>query len=141
MRKILFLSAGDSCRSLMAKGLVNHIYRKNFVAESAAVEKVDIDDRLYEVMGEIGIEIEDDKAKLPDDFENEDFDYIITLCSESRENCPVYWTKGEAKYEHIEITDPFNGATSNGEILKSFRDTRDELEERLIDFLDNEIRK
>ncbi|MCD4785402.1 MAG: arsenate reductase ArsC [Candidatus Eremiobacteraeota bacterium] len=140
MKKILFLSTGDSCRSLMAKELVNHIYRTKFVAESAAVDKVNVNDKLYEVMGEIGIDINDDKTYLPEDFENEDFDYVITLCDESRENCPIYWTKGEAKYKHMEIADPRIGATSDDELLKSFRETRDKLEEHLMSFFDKEIR-
>ena len=139
MKKVLFLSTNNSARSQIAEALINHRYSSKLEAKSAGVNQVPINENTYKVMNEICIDISDHQINTPEDFKDESFDYVITLCDHARENCPVYWTKGEAVYKHIEIYDPAKIALEGVPILQAYREIRDELEEILTRFFDEEL--
>ncbi len=140
MKNILFLSAHNACRSQMAEALTNHHYRGKIKAYSAGVQPRDIHPVAAQVMEEIGISIDEHTSNKPEDFRDVQFDYIITLCNDSREACPLFWTTGEAVYEHIQFDDPFEMSGDEQAYLERCRDARDSLEEKLMEFFDREIK-
>lgn len=140
MKKVLFLSTENSARSQMAEALVNKRYYKDIIAMSAGVRTQPINENTHIVMKEIGIDISHQTINTPEDFKDENFDYVITLCDYARENCPVFWTKGEAEYKHLQIYDPALSLEKGKNSLQIYRDTRDELESILIEFFDRELR-
>jgi arsenate reductase (thioredoxin) len=141
MKKVLFLSAHNSCRSQMAQGIVNHHYQGQLVAASAGIDPVELNSLTKKVMGEIGINLSGHKSHQIEDFKDAQFDYIVTLCNNTRELCPVFWAQGEATIKHFEFEDPDKFIGSEEGKLKYFRDVRDRIEERLLNFFDNEIKK
>ena len=140
MKKVLFLSTDNSARSQMAEAIINKRYHSEIFAMSAGVKTHPISDNTRKVMKEIGIDISRHTINTPEDFKDEIFDYVITLCDYARENCPVFWTKGEAKYRHFSIFDPALASEKGKTSLEVYRDTRDELESTLIQFFDRELR-
>lgn len=140
MKKVLFLSTDNSARSQMAEAMVNKRYHSLILARSAGVKTQPINDNTRIVMKEIGIDISHHTINTPEDFKDENFDYIITLCDYARENCPVFWTKGEAKYLHYQIFDPALTSIKGKTQLQVYRDTRDEIESILTKFFDRELK-
>lgn len=140
MKKVLFLSTHNSCRSQMAEAFINHHFRAFLKAYSAGVEPGEIHPLTVDVMNEIGLDISSHTINTPDDYEDEQFDYVITMCNNSREVCPVYWTKGEAVYRHMQYDDPCQNAQTGEKLLQEFRNTRDTIEEDLMEFFDREIK-
>jgi len=140
MKKVLFVSARNSCRSLLAESIVNHHYQGSLKAYSAGVEPGEMHPATARVLKEIGLPLSKQAANSPEDFQGEQFDYVITLCNPAREACPLFWTTGEAIYEHMEVNDPIV-ASSEEKTLQRCRDARDTLEERLMAFFDREIKR
>jgi arsenate reductase (thioredoxin) len=140
MMRVLFVSTGNSCRSQMAEGIVNQRYKGRIEAVSAGVDPTSINPLAVKVMSEIGIDLSGHTINHPEDFRDQVFDYVITLCDSARENCPVFWTQGEATYEHMGFDNPlmFNG--SEEQMLQHYRDIRDQMEEELLSFFDSELR-
>lgn len=139
MLKVLFLSTHNACRSHMAEAIVNHHYKGKIQAHSAGVEPSPIHPLTQKVMKEIGLDVSQHITNKPEDFKNEQFDYIVTLCDEAMEACPVFWTTGEAIYKHISVEDPFLRDENVEDALARCRESRDFLEERLLNFFDTEI--
>ncbi len=140
MKKVLFLSTDNSARSQMAEAIVNKRYHPEILAMSAGVKTQPVNENTIKVMKEIGFDISNHTTNTPEDFKHEIFDYVITLCDYARENCPVFWTKGEAKYRHFQIFDPALYAERGKAPLEVYRETRDEIESILIEFFDRELR-
>ncbi|MCE1247340.1 MAG: arsenate reductase ArsC [Firmicutes bacterium] len=139
MKRVLFIGTKNSGRSQMAEAIVNHHYKGRIEAKSAGVNPQSLDKITVEVLNEIGIDICGHESHKPEDFKNESFDYVITLCDQSREQCPVFWTQGEAIYNHINIFDPSKQGVTYFELLKAFRETRDEIEDKVTQFFDKEL--
>jgi len=90
--------------------------------------------KAVEVMKEKGIDLSDHYPKKVDEFLNDDFDYVITVCGHAKENCPVFL--GDVKQQqHIGFEDPAEATGSEEEILEEFRRIRDEIQERMRAFL------
>jgi arsenate reductase (thioredoxin) len=140
MKRVLFISTGNSCRSQIAEGIVNQRYRGQIEAYSAGVEPDIINPLAIDVMNEIGIDISKQTLNHPEDFREQLFDYVITLCDNVRENCPVFWTQGEASYEHMGFENPLMFKGSEEETRQYYRDIRDQLEDKLLKFFDEELR-
>jgi len=87
-------------------------------------------------MKEIGIDLSDHYPQRVDEYLNEAFDYVITVCGHAKENCPVFL--GEVKYKlHIGFEDPAEARGTEEEITAEFRRIRDEIRERMQAFLDD----
>lgn len=139
MKKILFVSTANAARSQMAEALANYHFPKRARAYSAGVNPTRINPHAIEALEEIGIDVSGLSVNSPDDFENMEFDYVITLCDEAKENCPVFWTRGEAVYQHMGFENPESFQGDERELMQRFRNIRDEIEERLLDFFDREL--
>lgn len=88
------------------------------------------------VMKELGIDLSDHYPQKVDEYLNEAFDYVITVCGHAKENCPVFL--GEVKHQlHIGFEDPAEATGTEEQILGEFRRIRDEIRERMQAFLDS----
>jgi arsenate reductase len=126
--KMFFVCTGNSCRSQMAEGWAKHLAAGRLDAYSAGVNPIGVVRLTVEVMAEAGVDISQQRSKSVDEFVGEEFDYIITLCDNARENCPYF--PGEARRLHWPIDDPY------GLTLDDYRRARDEIRTRVEVFLE-----
>lgn len=131
-KRILFLCTHNSCRSQMAEGLINHFLGDRYRAFSAGTEATAVNSRAARVLQEIGIDISGHRSKTLDEFAGKSFDYVITLCGDAHERCPLFF--GGVERLHIGFHDPSTTGGSEEEILTNFRQVRDEIKERLLEF-------
>lgn len=123
--KVLFLCTGNACRSQMAEGWARHLKSDVIEAYSAGVWPVGVSSRAIQVMAEAGVDISSQTSDHVDDFKTIDFDYVITLCDNAREQCPVF--SGKAKLIHKPFEDPTFVMGSTDAIIAAFRQTRDQI--------------
>jgi arsenate reductase len=134
-KRVLFLCTGNRARSQMAEGLLRHLAGDVFEVFSAGTEPRGLSPVAVAVMGEIGIDIAGHRSKSVDAFLGQEFDYVITLCDEAREACPVF--PGAKRHLHWGIPDPA-AAEGSGAALEAFRRARDEIRRRIEGFLREE---
>jgi arsenate reductase len=133
-KRVLFLCTGNSARSQMAEGLLRHQAGDRLEVFSAGTTASFVRMQGIEVMKEIGIDISDHRSKSVDEFLNEAFDYVITVCEHANQRCPVF--PGGAKRIHWSIDDPVRvGSRSEAEELDAFRRARQDLQQRILRFL------
>ncbi len=139
MTRILVLCTGNSCRSQMAEGFLKS-FDPNLDVQSAGTDpSVKIHPKAVQVMREVGIDISKGYPKKVDQFLNDSFDYVITVCDDARETCPVF--SGEVKEQlHIGFEDPALATGSEEQILSVFRRVRDEIKEAFWEFYQTKIR-
>jgi arsenate reductase len=124
-RKILFICTHNSARSHMAEGLVNALYGEHLEALSAGTEPSQVNPLAIRVMAEIGIDISGHHSKGVEDFLNQDFDYVVTVCDHANETCPFF--PGGKERIHRGFQDPAAVGGSEDERLAIFRRVRDEI--------------
>ena len=133
--RVLILCTGNSARSQMAEGLLRHDGGDQFEVESAGVSPGSVRPEAIEVMGEIGIDITGHRSKSVEEFIGQRFDYLITVCDNARETCPVF--PGNAERIHQSFEDPpAPGAATPSETVACFRRVRDEIRQWLGHFLE-----
>ena len=132
--KILILCTGNSCRSQMAEGFLRS-FDQDIEVFSAGTDPSDqVHPKAVLVMQELGIDLSDHFPQQVDNYLDQSFDYVITVCGHARENCPVFL--GEVKQQlHIGFDDPAEATGTAAEILGEFRRIRDEIRERMQAFL------
>ncbi|HUV66232.1 MAG TPA: arsenate reductase ArsC [Sedimentisphaerales bacterium] len=121
--KVLFLCTGNSCRSQMAEGWAKHLKPDVIEAYSAGVWPVGVSSRAIAAMAEAGVDISSHRSRHVSDFEGIDFDYVITLCGNAKEQCPVFG--GKARLVHVPFDDPMAAVGSSERVMAAFRHTRD----------------
>jgi arsenate reductase (thioredoxin) len=131
--KIMFLCTGNSCRSQMAEGFAQELGEGFIEAYSAGLNPTGVNERVVKVMKEIGIDISQQKSKPIDEALLKNMDMIITLCDNASEACP--WTPPEIKRLHWSLSDPAKAVGTEEEIMNEFRKVRDEVKDRIINFL------
>lgn len=133
-RRVLFLCTGNSARSQMAEGLVNHFLREEWVASSAGTEPSGyVHPLALKAMTELGIDISGQRSKSTGEFREAAFDVVITVCDDAAENCPVWLGQGQRK--HLGFPDPAAAEGSEAERLDVFRRVRDGLREAVFRYL------
>lgn len=133
MRKVLVLCTGNSCRSIMAEALINHHLDGSWKAYSAGVRPGGVNPWSLIALAELGVDTQGLRSKSVQEFlEREDLDLVITVCDHARESCPVFPKRVEVI--HIGIEDPVQFA-SGKDALFHFRACRDEIKERIVDYL------
>ena len=135
-KRALILCTGNSARSQMAEGLLRDLGGQDFQVVSAGVEPSYVRPEAIEVMNEIGIDISTHRSKSVDEFLNQEFDYVITVCDNANARCPVF--PGKARRIHWSIEDPATAKGNDERRLARFRKARDELQVRLGEFVDAE---
>jgi arsenate reductase len=131
-KRVLILCTGNSARSQMAEGLLRHDAGDRFTVESAGTKPSTVRLEAIAVMKEIGIDITSHRSKHVDEFEGKDFDYVLTVCDNAKESCPVL--SGKATRLHQSINDPAAVDGPDEKRLCAFRKVRDELRAYLRDF-------
>lgn len=133
-KRVLILCTGNSARSQMAEGLLREIGGDRFEVESAGVNPSKVRPEAVEVMREAGIDLSSHRSKAADEFAGQDFDYIITVCDNARETCPVF--PGHAERIHHSFEDPPPpGAADLDTTMTIFRRVRDEICEWVGEFI------
>ncbi len=133
MLKVLFLCTENACRSQMAEGLVNHELAGQVKAFSAGVRPKAVNPRAVAAMQELGIDIRHQYSKSVDDLSEKDFDLVITVCDQAREQCPLF--PGKTEVIHVSFPDPAQATGTEEEIMAEFRRVRDDLRVKLIPLL------
>jgi arsenate reductase len=132
-KRVLILCTGNSARSQMAEGLLRHDAGERFNVESAGTKPSSVRPEAIAAMSELGIDISRQRSKNVDEFEGQRFDYVITVCDNARETCPVFF--GAAKQFHHSFEDPPPpNVGSEEERMTAFRRVRDELRNWLRGF-------
>jgi arsenate reductase (thioredoxin) len=138
--KVLFLCTGNSCRSQMAEAWTRVLKSDRVEAFSAGVDPHGIDPRAIRAMAEAGIDISGQHSKDVDIFEDVEFDYVITLCDNAHQACPVFPAK--TRVLHVGFDDPPRltaGAQTEEDAMDPYRRVRDEIKvfvEKLPEVLD-----
>lgn len=128
-RRVLILCTGNSARSQMAEGLLRHDAGDRFEAFSAGVEPSHVRPLAIQAMREVGIDISEQRSKSVDEFSGEEFDYVITVCDNANERCPVF--PGKTQRIHWSFEDPAAAAGDEAAQFAVFRRVRDQIRQRL----------
>jgi arsenate reductase (thioredoxin) len=134
--RVLILCTGNSARSQMAEGLLRRDAGNRFDVSSAGTSPSQVRTEAIEVMKELGIDISSHRSKSVDELAGQSFDFVITVCDNAKENCPVF--PATTKRIHWSFDDPAAAAGDRSARLAVFRRVRDEIRERLQGFIAGE---
>jgi len=126
--KVLFLCTGNSCRSQMAEGWTRHLRGDVIEPYSAGIEMHGLNAFAVKVMAEAGVDLSGQRSKHVSEVMDVPFDYVVTLCDNARESCPLF--PGRAKIVHKSFDDPpqmARDAKTKEEALGHYRRVRDEI--------------
>jgi arsenate reductase len=127
--KILFLCTHNSARSQMAEGLLRHLAGDRFEVYSAGTEATSVRPEAIAAMAELGVDISGQESETLDRYLSESFDYVVTVCDDANEACPVF--PGAKNRLHWSFRDPSRATGSEEERLEVFREVRDEIRGRI----------
>ena len=122
--KILILCTGNSCRSQMAQGFLQHLDKTITVCSAGTYPSDKINEKAVAVMKEVGIDISHNKPKSVEIYLDEVWDYVITVCDDANETCPVFIGKVKNRL-HMGFEDPSKVKGSEEYIMSEFRRVRD----------------
>ena len=128
-KTVLILCTGNSARSQMAEGLLRFDAGDRFEVASAGTRPSHVRPEAIAVMKEIGIDISGHRSKSVDEFAARDFDYVLTVCDDARETCPIY--SGHGNRLHQSFEDPAGLEGSQEMKLAAFRQVRDQIRQYL----------
>ncbi len=131
-KKVLFICTHNSARSQMAEGLMNALLGDQYEAFSAGTEPSQVNPYAIKSMSEIDFDISTNRSKHIREFTETEFDYVITVCDNAKEKCPVF--PGRGKYIHKGFTDPSRTTGSNDQELMDFRVVRDEIRDWILKY-------
>ena len=132
-KRILVLCTGNSARSQMGEGLFRAESGDGFEVFSAGTKPGSVRPEAIAVMKQIGIDISGHRSKSVDEFSGQSFDYVVTVCDNARDSCPVF--PAATKRIHWSVEDPAAVEGSEAERLSAFRRIRDQINERVEAFL------
>ncbi len=139
-KRILILCTGNSCRSQMAEGFLKS-FDENLEVYSAGTKPAErVNPFAIKAMKEVGIDISNGIPENVDKYLSQSFDYVITVCDNAKETCPVFIGK-VGKQLHIGFEDPADAVGTEEEILAVFRKVRDEIKRDFYEFYDKEIKR
>ena len=131
-KRILILCTGNSARSQMAGALLRHDTDDRFEVFSAGTKPSHVRPEAIAAMRELGIDLSGHRSKSVDEFTGQHFDYVLTVCDNAKESCPIF--PGKTVTIHHSFDDPATLQGSEEERLAAFRCVRDELRQYLRDF-------
>lgn len=137
MKKILVLCTGNSCRSQMAEGYLRMFTGEKAEVYSAGVETHGVNPKAVLVMKEDGLDISCHTSNNIDEYRNIEFDYVITVCDNAKENCPYF--PSQAKAFHHNFPDPAKATGSDEKVLNEFRKVRDMVKKYCMEFVKENI--
>lgn len=140
MKRILILCTGNSCRSQMAEGFLKSFDKSLEVFSAGTKPSSQVHPKAIKIMNEIGIDI---SSGVPEDVEKylrEPFDFVITVCDNAKESCPVFIGKVKEQL-HIGFEDPADAEGNEEGILSVFRKVRDEIKNDFYEFYKNKVKE
>ncbi len=132
-QRVLILCTGNSARSQMAEGLLRHDGGANYEVFSAGTRPTRLRDEAVAALREVGIDISEQRSKSVEEFADQEFACVITVCDHANEHCPVF--PAHTRRLHWSFADPAAVEGDEGKRLAAFRRTRDEIRARLREFL------
>ena len=130
-RRVLILCTGNSCRSQMAEGWVNHLAGGRWRAHSAGTRPAAVVHPLaVRVMAEVGVDIVGGRSEHVDRYLEEPWDLVVTVCDSAKETCPIF--PRPAEVIHVSFPDPAAAEGSEDERIAVFRAVRDDIRARLL---------
>ena len=130
-RQVLILCTGNSCRSQMAEGWINHKLGDTWLARSAGTDPAArVHPLAVRAMAEVGVDISDGVPEMVGRYLDQPRDLVITVCDSAKETCPVF--PGTVEQIHISFPDPADAEGSDDEKMAMFRAVRDAIRERLL---------
>ena len=135
MKKILILCTGNSCRSQIAHGFLDHLTNNSVSVFSAGIEKHGLNKNAVKCMAEIGLDISDYESNHIDKYINESFDFIITVCDHAKENCPFIASPNAVRLHH-NFYDPSRFIGTKKETHAAFLKARTEIKDFMKAFVD-----
>jgi arsenate reductase len=131
--KVLILCTGNSCRSQMAHGFLQSFDGNLNVCSAGTNPTQKVNEKAVVVMKEVGIDISHHQPKSVEIYLDEVWDYVITVCDDANETCPVFL--GKVKHRlHIGFEDPSHATGTEEFIRREFRRVRDEIKEAFYQF-------
>lgn len=137
MKNILVLCTGNSCRSQMAHGFLNFFTNGKANIYSAGVETHGVNPNAIKFMLEDGIDISQHTSNNVDEYYDVNFDYIITVCDNAKENCPFF--PSQAQRFHYNFPDPSKCIGSEEDTADEFRRVREMIKKYCNEFTDTNI--
>jgi len=131
--KVLFLCTGNSCRSQIAEGLMRHLAGDKYEVFSAGVEPSRIHPMSILVMNEIDVDISHQTSDDVNDYLDAGIGIVISVCDHAAQICPTF--PGDVQRIHWSLKDPFHGWDIDESKLPDYRNTREDLKQRIHDFL------
>ncbi|MDT8900293.1 arsenate reductase ArsC [Anaeroselena agilis] len=129
-KRVLFLCTHNSARSQMAEGLLRGLLGNDYEAFSAGTEPGRVNPYVARAMSEIGIDLSTHRSKHLNEFINQDFDYIVTVCDNAKEACPYF--SGGQKVIHHSFSDPSAFKGTDEAIMGGVRQVRDEIKAWIV---------
>ncbi|QDT92635.1 arsenate reductase ArsC [Gimesia algae] len=134
MKRVLVLCTGNSCRSQMAEELWENLGAGEWQAESAGSNPSGyVHPLAIEAMRELDIDLSENTSKHLDQFTDQQFDLVVTVCDNAKESCPVF--SGATQTLHWPFDDPADATGSDEEKMKTFRRVRDEIKTKIQNYL------
>ncbi len=137
-KRVLILCTGNSARSQMAEGLLRELAGDKFEVASAGTVASFVRPQATAVMREIGIDISSHRSKCLDEFLGTPFDFVITVCDNANQSCPVF--SGKVTRVHWSFDDPAEASGNDDDVLQVFRRVRNEIRAKLVEFVEQQIR-
>ena len=133
-KRVLFLCTGNSARSQMAEAIVNSSSGQRWEAFSAGTRPVGfVHPAAIRALAEIGIDASQARSKSADEFRNQSFDLVVTVCDQAAEECPVW--PGSGKRVHLGFPDPARVQGDEAQIMAAFRSIRDTIQQEIVPLL------
>ena len=132
-QRVLFLCTHNSARSQMAEGFLRAMAGDRFEVASAGTKATRVHPLAIRAMAELGIDLSRHTSKIVDDFVDQPWDYVITVCDAANETCPVFPRKSSRL--HWSFEDPSQATGNDDQRLEVFRRVRDEIRSRITDWI------
>ena len=137
--KILILCTGNSCRSQMAHGFLQSFDKNITVCSAGTDPSSKLNEKAIMVMKEVGIDISHHTPKSVDIYIDDVWDYVITVCDDANETCPVFMGKVDHRI-HIGFDDPSKVSGSEEYIMSEFRRVRDLIKNEFTKLFEDKIK-
>ncbi len=138
-KRILILCTGNTCRSQMAEGFLRSFDDELEVFSAGVKPEGRVNSNAVKVMNEIGIDIGSHFPQNVDEFVDQSFDYVITVCDNAKEVCPIF--TGDVKHQlHIPFDDPAGATGTEEEVFAVYKRVRDEIKRDFYEFYLNELK-
>lgn len=137
MKKILVLCTGNSCRSQIAHGYLNHFSKEIAEVYSAGVEIHGVNPKAIATMKADGIDISKHTSNNVLEYQSINFDYVISVCDNAKERCPYF--PADAQKFHYNFPDPAKAIGTEIEIMKEFENVREMIKKYCLSFVNDQL--